>query len=210
MEDQAAIEAEILKLARLLQCDPMRLSYLRRVPPTDLRALRDQVTETLFAAHEGVLRRLAAASRLLPVALVAGLAEHTLGPMVAARVAGMLDPERADQVGNRLPTPFVADIATELDPRRASGVIARIPPERIFEITRELARRKEHVTMGRFVGHLDDAALGCALRALGDEDLLRTLAVMEEPLDLERLERLTGRKRMERLSAVPGSPIPAR
>ncbi len=210
MDGQAPVQAEILKLARLLGCEPERLSYLSLVPLKDLRALRDQATETLFAAHEGVLRRLAGASRLLPVALVASLAEHTLGPMVAARVAGLLDPERADQVGSRLPTAVVADIAIELDPRRASDVIARIPPERIFEITRELARRGEHVTMGRFVGHLDDDALGSALQALGDADLIQTLAVLEEPLDLARLERLTDHDRMVRLSMLPGSPIPAR
>ncbi len=210
MDHQPAIHAEILKLARLLGCDPERLSYLSQMPLKDVRTLRDQVTETLFAAHEAVLRRLAAASRVLPIGLVASLAEHTLGPMVAARVAGLLDPERADQVGARLPTPFVADIAIELDPRRASDVIARSPPERIFEITGELARRGEHVTMGRFVGHLDDDALASALRALGDEDVLRTLAVLEEPLDLGRLERLTDDERLARLSMLPGSPIAAR
>ncbi len=210
MDHQPAVQAEILKLARLLGCDPERLSYLSQVPLKDVRTLRDQVTETLFAAHGAVLRRLAAASRVLPVALVASLAEHTLGAMVAARVAGLLDPERADQVGARLPTPFVADIAIELDPRRASDVIARIPPERIYEITRELARRGEHVTMGRFVGHLGDEALGSALRALGDEDLLQTLAVLEEPLDLARLERLTEGDRLARLAMLPGSPIATR
>ncbi|HLY49542.1 MAG TPA: hypothetical protein VKR21_10125 [Solirubrobacteraceae bacterium] len=207
MSDRRAVHAEILKLARLLQVEPARLSYLEAVRVEDLRAFRDQATEALFAAHDGALRRLAATSRLLPVALVANLARTTFGPVLAARVAGLLEPERADDVGQRLPTEFVADIAIELDPRRASAVIARIPPARILEITRVLARRKEYVTMGRFVGHLDDEALGAALEALSDEDLVQTLVVMEEPLDLDRLIQLGGRDRVDRLAALPGSPI---
>ena len=209
MAEEFALQAEILKLARLLQRQPEQLAYLEQVPLKDLQALRAQVTETLFTDHEGVLRRLAAASRLLPVALVASLSENSFGPILSARIAGLLDPERADQVGQRLPAPFVADIAIELDPRRAIDVIVRIPPHRIREITLELARRKEYVTMGRFVGHLDDDALGAAINALSDDELVETFLVTEDPPDLDRLARLTDPERIERLAARPGSPIPA-
>lgn len=209
MADELASQAEILKLARLLQREPERLAYLEQVPLRDLQTLRAQVTETLFTDHEGVLRRLAAASRLLPVGLVASLSENTFGPILSARIAGLLDPERADQVGQRLPTAFVADIAVELDPRRAIDVIARIPPERIREITRVLARRHEYVTMGRFVGHLDDDALSAAINELSDDELVETFVVMEDPPELDRLARLTDPERIERLAARPGSPIPA-
>lgn len=208
MADEPAVQAEILKLARLLQRRPEQLAYLERVPLKDLKALRAQVTETLFTDHEAVLRRLAAASRLLPVALVASLSEKTFGPILSARIAGLLDPERADEVGQRLPTRFVADIAIELDPRRASDVISRIPPERIREVTQELARRKEYVTMGRFVGHLEDPALAAAINVLSDDDLVETFVVMEDPPELDRLARLTDPERIERLAARPGSPIP--
>lgn len=209
MPDDLETQAEILKLARLLDRDPGTLSYLDRVPVGEVRALRERVTEVLFTAHEGALRRLAAASKLLPVGLVANLGQNTFGPMLAARITGLLEPERAVEVAARLPTSFLADAAVELDPRRASAVVAGIPPNRIYEITLELAGRREYVTMGRFVGHLDDAALGSALRALGDEDLLRTLLVMEDRPDLERLARLTDRERVSRLAALPGSPIAA-
>lgn len=209
MADQLAVQAEILKLARLLQREPEHLAYLEAVPLKDLQTLRAQVTERLFTDHEPVLRRLAAASRLLPLALVASLSENTFGPILSARIAGLLDPERADQVGQRLPTPFVADIAIELDPRRAVDVIARIPADRIRQVTLELARRKEYVTMGRFVGHLDDEALAAAINALSDDELLETFVVMEEPPELDRLARLTDPDRIERLAERPGSPIPA-
>jgi hypothetical protein len=207
--DEPAVRAEILKLARLLQREPGRLAYLEQLPLKDLKQLRVEVTETLFTDHEALLRRLAAASRLLPVSLVAGLSENTFGPILSARIAGLLEPHRADQVSQHLPTRFVADIAIELDPRRAEAVIARIPADRIGEITGELARRQEYVTMGRFVGHLEDDALAAAINTLSDDDLVQTFLVMEDPPELDRLARLTDPERIERLAARPGSPIPA-
>ena len=67
------VQAEIVKLARLLQREPQQLSYLEHLSAEDLRALREQITEALFTAHEGALRGLVAASKLLPVGLVASL-----------------------------------------------------------------------------------------------------------------------------------------
>ncbi len=209
MADEPAVHAEILKLARLLQRKPEELAYLEQVPLKDLESLRDQVIEALFTDHEAVLRRLAAASRLLPVALVASLSENTFGPILSARIAGLMDPERADEVGQRLSVQFVADIAIELDPRRLRDVIARIPPDRIRAVTRVLARRQEYVTMGRFVGHLKDDALAAAINELNDDELVETFLVMEDPPELDRLARLTDADRVERLAARPGSPIPA-
>jgi hypothetical protein len=189
--------AEILKLARLLHRDPEQLSYLATVPPQDLRALREQITERLFSAQERALRRLVAASRLLPVGLVANLGQGTFGPMLSARIAGLLDPDRAVDIAVRMPSEFLAEIAIELDPRRARAVIAGIPPDRISEITGELARREEYVTMGRFISHLDDDALAAALAVLDDEALSQTAFVLEDGADDDRLERLLN-ERLER------------
>ena len=50
--DLLQARAETMKLARLLGCDPSRLAYLERLPPDDLRALRDGVTEALYDATE--------------------------------------------------------------------------------------------------------------------------------------------------------------
>lgn len=190
-------QAEVLKLARLLGREPDQLSYLEHVPPADLRVLREQITETLFTAHEATLRRLAAASRLLPAGLVASLGQATFGAMLSARIAGLLDADRAVEVAAKMPTEFLADVAIELDPRRASAVIAGIPPRRIHEITAELARRGEYVTMGRFVGHLADAALQAALEALDDEALSKTMFVIEEPVG-DAAQRLLA-KRLDRV-----------
>ena len=171
--------AEIAKLARLLGRSSDELAYLQRVPAADLRALREQATQALFSSGARSLARLAAASKLLPVGVVATMAERIFGPVLSARIATLIEPERARQMAAKLPTAFVADIACELDPRRAHEVIARIPPEQVADITRELIARGEYVTMGRFVGHLEPAAITAAVAAMNEGSLLQVGFVLE-------------------------------
>jgi hypothetical protein len=184
--------AEILKLARLLHVEPAELEYLVAVPVEDLVALREAVTETLFRAHGGVLTRLAAASRMLPTSVVAAIGERAFGPMLSARIAGLLDPERAVDMAGRMPISFLADIAVEIDPRRASAVIGRIPPEQVGAITRELVARGEFVTMGRFVGHLSPKSIAAAVAAMDDASLLRVAFVLESKDTVSEVVDLLG------------------
>ena len=172
--------AEVLKLARLLQREPESLAYLESLSVDDVRALRERVTEALFDAHSGSLRRLAAASRLLPVGLSASMGESVFGPLLSARLTGLLDPGRAAEMASKLPAPFLADVAVEMDPRRASDLIARIPADQIAQITIELMARGEYVTMGRFVGHLSREAIEGALAAMDDRSLLGVVFVLED------------------------------
>ena len=172
--------AEVLKLARLLQREPESLAYLESLSVDDVRALRERVTEALFDAHSGSLRRLAAASRLLPVGLSASMGESVFGPLLSARLTGLLDPGRAAEMASKLPAPFLADVAVEMDPRRASDLIARIPADQIAQITIELMARGEYVTMGRFVGHLSREAIEGALAAMDDRALLGVVFVLED------------------------------
>lgn len=185
--DALQARAEVLKLARILERDPVTLAYLEPVAVQDLRELRDQVTEVLWTAHDGTLKRLAAASRILPASLSASISERAFGPLITARLAGLLEPARAVEVATKLSLPFLADVAIELDPRRASKVIALIAPAQIAEITRELMRRGEYVTMGRFVAHLNDKALVAALQEIDGGSLLRVAFVLE---DRKRLGQL--------------------
>jgi hypothetical protein len=199
---QLRSRAEVLKLARLLGREPEQLEYLELVSPTDLRALREQVTDMLFDAHDATLRRLAAASRLLPTGLVATLGEHAFGPVLSARMAALLDPERAVDMAEKFSTEFLAEIAIHVDPRRASDVIARMPPEQIEKVTAELVRRGEYVTMGRFVGHLSEPALRASVKELDDATMLRTAFVLEDRNRLDALAELVGEDRIRGLAEV--------
>lgn len=188
--------SEILKLARLLHRDPDSLLYLAALPVDDVRRFRDQVTDVLFSANQRTFARLAAAAKLLPAALNATIAQRAFGPVLAARITGQLEPSRAVEVAERLPPSFLADVAIELDPRRASAVIAKIPPRLLASITRELVKRDEYVTMGRFLGHLPDAAIATAIAATDDQALLRTGFVLEEKSRLEQVADLLGPERL--------------
>jgi hypothetical protein len=197
MSEALRSRAEVLRLARLLGRDPAKLEYLRVLPAADVARLREQATDVLFGAHGQVLGRLAAASKLLPIGVVATIGERAFGPVLSARVAGLLEPPRAVEMAAKLPVGFLADVAVELDPRRASDVIAGIPPAQIGAITRELIARGEQVTMGRFVGYLHPAAISSAVAVMDDSALLQVAFLLESPDGLDDLVELLPAKRME-------------
>ncbi|GAA4546608.1 hypothetical protein [Amycolatopsis samaneae] len=185
-----AARAEILKLARVLGVEPENLDYLERVDEDDLRAFREQVTDTLFDANLVVLQRMALASRLLPGAVLAKIAERVFGPMLCARIAGLVDVNRGIDVAKRLSPRFLAEVAAELDPRRASAIIARIPLDTVVEVARELTRREDWITLGRFVGHLPDATVQRSLEVVGDADLLRIAFVLDDKSRIDHVVAL--------------------
>jgi hypothetical protein len=197
--DALQARAEILKLARMLGRDPNALHYLESASLSDLRELRSQITEVLWSADGGFIAKVAAAAKLLPTTLSATIGERAFGPVFCARLAARLEPARAIDVAAKLPTPFLADVAIEMDPRRTSDVIAGMPPRRIGEITGELVRRREYVTMGQFVGHLDDEAILAALEQMDNAELLRIGFLLE---DKDRLDWLVGLLSQARLEGI--------
>jgi hypothetical protein len=194
-----ATRAELMKLARLLDVEVEDLDYLHEVDPEALRALREQVTEVIYDSGGAALGRLAMGSRLLPTGVLAAIAEHAFGPVLAARIAGLLEPGRAADVAAKLPTPFLAEVAVHLDPRRAVDVLARIPAQRVAEVARELIAAQEHVTLGRFVSHLPDEGLTLAVRAMDNLTVLTVAFVVEERNGIERVLALMDGDRYDRL-----------
>ncbi|WP_328606719.1 hypothetical protein OG943_43640 [Amycolatopsis sp. NBC_00345] len=180
---------EILKLARVLGVEPERLAYLAEVDVADLRLFREQATTTLFDANLVVLERMALASRLLPAPLIAKIAEKVFGPLLCARIAGLVDVSRGVDVAKRLPPRFLAEVAAELDPRRATSIITRIPIDTVLAVARELTRRQDWITLGRFVGHLPDPTVRRSLSLLDDAALLRTAYVLD---DKTRIDHVMG------------------
>jgi hypothetical protein len=190
-----ALRAETLKLARLLGTPAAPLEFLHQLAPDELRLLRRQCSDALYDTEGDRLERLAYAARLLPAPLLARLAEKFFGPLLCARLAGYLPPDRALQIALRLPIPFLAQVCLQLDPRRTQALVRAIPIPQVVEISRELARLREHVTMAHFVDSLDLAAVLATAAALDDETLLRVGFFVEDAA---------------RLSAVVASLPPAR
>lgn len=195
MSETLEIRAELQKIARLLQLDPADLSYLDGIGPAPLAELREQIVELLFG-EVGGMQRFVAPSRILPASLVASITRDTIGPVLAARIAGLVDPNQAISVVDRLPVEFLADVAVELDPRRISGIIAGLPDEKTAAITGLLAKRKEYVAMGRFMGHLSEHALAVTFGQSKDADLLQIAFVVEDKESLSTAVRLLPDKRL--------------
>ena len=149
MHEAADVEGEISELGGPAGRDGEDVACLPDTSPADR-----QVADVRFSTDSHVLGPLVAVSRLLPVGLNALLAERALGPVLAARIAAMLEPSRTIDLATKLPAMFLADAATHVDPRVASTVIAGLPPAHIAEVTRELARRGEFATIGQVAGHL--------------------------------------------------------
>jgi len=187
--------AEVMKLARLLGTAPERLAYLERLAPADVRALRERATVALFD-NDRRFGRVALASRIPPAALTAWIAQHLFGALLCARVAGLLDTRRAVDLAERMAPEFLADLAVQLDPRRAREIIFALPPALIGGVAAELTRREEYIAMGRFVGHMTDAALEAAFEVIDDASLLRISYFVEEKDQLDHVVGLLATDRV--------------
>jgi hypothetical protein len=168
-----AQRAEVIKLARLLGTPPEQLDYLHKLDALVIRKLRQQATASLFDADRKAFQKVAAASKLLPAPITALIAEKALGPLLGAKIAGLLEPQRAVEIARRVNVRYLADLCLELDPRSAREVLEAMPVRRIVEVSNELARRKEYITMGRFVDSLTDEAIEATMADMDDEALLR-------------------------------------
>ncbi len=200
-----AAQAEILKLARVLDVEPARLAYLARVDADDLQAFREQVTDTLFDAHVAVLQRMALAARLIPGPVLAKIAEKVFGPLLCARIAGLVDVSRGVDVAKRLHPRFLAEVAADLDPRRASAIIARIPLDTVVAVATELARREDWITLGRFVGHLPDETVRRSLEIIDDPGLLRIAFVLDDKRRIDHVIGLLPEGRLGRIITAAGA-----
>ena len=190
---------EIRTLAHALGVEPARLAALRDVPSADVRALRKQIAQALFEADRARFAKVAALSRLVPVAVAARLTEHVLPPVLAARTAELIEAERAVELVARLSDSYLADVSAAMDPPRARDVIAQIPAERIARVAAELASRHEWVAIGGFVAVVSQDGLAAAVRAFSGEQLLRIAYVLEEKA---RLDEVAGLVTDEQIGAM--------
>ena len=191
--------AEVVKLGRLLDEPPERLSYLEKLRPDEIRFLRELATDAFYHHDRERFQLIAFASRLLPLALTALIAQKAFGPLLCARIAGVLETDHAIALADRMPAEFLADLAVGLDPRRCSDIISGMPAGQIAEVAEILAERTEFVAMGRFVGHMTDEAITASLAVVDEPALLRISYVLEGD---EGLERVIGLMSDDRLRAA--------
>jgi hypothetical protein len=172
--------AELQKLAHGLDVPVEQLEMLADLEPGDVRELRQQVSDALFEAGRPAFERVAALSKAIPGGVAAKLTQAVLPPLIAARVAEVLDPDRAADMVGRLSQTYVAEVAMRMDATRAPHVVDAIPAERIGATARELARREEWVVIGGFVSAVSPAALAASVAEFSGEQLLRIGFVLDD------------------------------
>jgi hypothetical protein len=192
--------AEIRKLARVLGVSPDRFGYLRDVPAADVRLLRDQMTSALFDAHLPALERMAGASKLLPSPILAKMAEKVFGPLLSARIAGLVEVSRGVDIAKRLSPGFLADVAAELDPRRAAGIIAGLPAPIVVTVAKELARREDWITIARFVDTLPESTIVSSLEVIPDKALPQVAELLDDPARVRHVLGLLPEHRLDAIS----------
>lgn len=189
--------AEVLKLSRALGCEPGRLEALEAADPAELRVLREQVSDALFAVHRDGFARIAAMSEKLPASVAATMAQKVLGAPLSARAAALLAPEKAVELAGRVSPEFLTEVAVSVDVRHVGHLVAQIPPPTVAETTGELARRQEWVVLGAMLTHLAPEGLVAAVEVLDPGALLHTGFVAEDPARLDEVVALLSDERLE-------------
>lgn len=200
------IIAETLKLARLVAEPEHELAYLEPLGGDRLRELRHQVSDALFDDTRAQLERVASSSGLLPASLNAKIAERFFGPMLCARMAGLVPPERGAKIAGELADGFLANVSVELDPRSAEGLLSHLPTHRIVSIATVLLARGDYVTMGRFVDVLSlDVIAAVANSIERDADLLEIAFFVETKSKISDLADVLPEHRMRGIVVHAGS-----
>lgn len=194
-----ATRVEILKLARALDTTPDELAFLESVPAEHVATLRTELGEVLFRRHEARFRRLAKLSSSVPAGLAAKVAQAALGPLLAARVAAVMDPTTSVKLAGHLSTDFLTDLSIWLDPQRAVDIIQGMPDDLVVRVGTELLSRGEYFTLGQFVSVIDPDV---SLRVVGEADGAQLLQVALFGGDSDGLDEIVGRLDDARLAEV--------
>ncbi|GAB16698.1 hypothetical protein GOEFS_011_00010, partial [Gordonia effusa NBRC 100432] len=166
--------------ARVLGVDESELDYLAEVSSSAIREFRCAASDRLFASDGDKLKRIASAAKLVPAAVAAKAAALAFGPLLTAGVASSVEPARGIAIANMLPVKFLANTAIELDPRRCGPILSELPPKLAGKVADYLVQAREHITLGRFVGAISEAALRAAAAEISDADLLRVACLLED------------------------------
>ena len=170
-----AARSEVVKLARELSVDPEELAFLRDSPTDALRTFRREVVTQLDAPHRHIFKTVAAASAMVPNAISVKIATRYFGPLLCGKVATELSPERASKLIGHVPVDFLADTTSYVDPDAAAPLIRALDTEVMVPTMMELLRRKDYVTLARFLSSVTDEQLLAVVPLVeSGEDLLMT------------------------------------
>src|SRR5262245_26602752 len=191
MGHDLATRAELVKLARALGTTPEEVAFAAELPATAIRIIRERAVATMYDEHRAAFQRVATITRVLPTALNVRITLRAFSPMLAARVAGEMPPDRAAELANRMPVEYLAEACAHLDPRRAAPLIRRVRQDRVIAVIMELIARGDFITLGRLLDAATEpivrevsatipteALLRIGFYAESDEQLTRAVALL--------------------------------
>lgn len=171
-------QRELAKLARVLATEPDALAKLSSLDAESLRVVREALSASLFDAGRPTLKRVASASKLLPNNTVARVGEEVFGPLLCARIVGLLPPQRALDLSLRMPDEFLADTSAQLDPREARQLVSALPKDRVVAVACILEQRRDFITLARFVDFISCETIEAVIAAIPDELSLFEIATL--------------------------------
>ena len=186
MAPDLATRAELVKLARALGTTEDEVAFAADLPPATIRLVRERVVATLYDEHRAAFQRVAAITRLLPTAVNVRITLRAFPPLLAARVAGEMAPERAAELANRMPVEYLAEACVHLDPRRAAPLVHRVQGDRVLAVVMELIEREEFITLGRLLDTATEPLIHDVAATVPTEALLRIGVYAESDTQLTR------------------------
>ena len=177
------VDTALAKLARILEVDPTEVEFLGHLDVVELRELRWRINDTLNAADAKRLNGVMAASKLVPIGLAATIGEKWFGPVLCARLVGLVDPKRAGLYAKHLSVDFMADITARTDPRVAGDLVHELDLRAMQRIATALLERGDHLTLSHFVGHIPAEVVAAVLEAIDDNAAVVRIARYVEDLD---------------------------
>ena len=178
---------EMVKLAHDLGVDLAEVEFLGALSDTDLARLRHAVNHALFAPHEARFARMASMGKLVPTTIAAKGAQLALGPLIAARVAAVTDPDLAVRLVNHLSVAFLARMTPFINPAKVADIVAKLPEDVVVATGERLVASKEYIPLGRFVAHVPLETALTVVRAAPPLDLLQVAIFTDDRAELDRI-----------------------
>jgi hypothetical protein len=196
MGHDLATKAELVKLARALGTTVEEIAFAAELPHSAIRRLREHAVATLYDEHKAAFQRVALITRVLPTAVNVRITLRAFTPLLAARVAGEMPPDRAAELANRMPVEFLAEACVHLDPRRAEALVHRVRADRVVAVVVELVDRGDFITLGRLLDTATEQIVRDVTAAVSTEALLRIGFYAESDEQLTRAVALLPPERL--------------
>lgn len=208
MGHDLATRAELVKLARALGTTPEEVAFAAELPHTAIRLVRERVVATLYDEHKVAFQRVAMITRVLPTALNVRITLRAFTPMLAARVAGEMPPDKAAELANRMPVDYLAKACVHLDPRRAAPLVHRVRPDRVLAVITELVEQGDFITLGRLLDAATEPIVREVAATVPTEALLQVGFYAESDTQLTRAVTLLPPARLRGIvqDALSGPP----